>query len=114
MPIAQAAAGFAAMGSDARLSVLRLLVRAGHNGRTVGQLQSALDIPASTLAHHLRILAEAGLVSQEKQGRTVINRGAFDHLERLGQFVLAECCDDQQAAPRVVAGRVSAKGASET
>ncbi|MEO0618724.1 MAG: metalloregulator ArsR/SmtB family transcription factor [Pseudomonadota bacterium] len=102
MPLEQAAAGFAAMGSDARLAVLRLLVRAGHAGRTVGQLQSALDLPASTLAHHLRTLAVAGLVTQEKRGRSVINRGAFDHLERLGQFVLAECCHDQQAAPRIV------------
>ena len=54
--IEQAAQGFLAVGSEPRLQVLRLLVKAGTQGLLVGEIQSQLGIPASTLTHHLRFL----------------------------------------------------------
>jgi ArsR family transcriptional regulator len=51
---------------------------------------------ASTLAHHLKFLASAGLVIQEKDGRSVINRAAFGHLEDLAGYILKECCADEK------------------
>lgn len=90
-----AAQGFSAMGSEARLDVLRCLVRAGRPGLTVGDIQSRTGIAASTLAHHLRQMADAGLISQEKSGRSVITRARFDHLEMLARYILVECCADQ-------------------
>lgn len=90
-----AAQGFAAMGSEARLQVLRLLVRAGRGGLTVGDIQARTDIAASTLAHHLRALAGAGLVTQEKVGRMTVNRAQFDVLQSLAQYILNECCVDE-------------------
>lgn len=92
----EAAQGFAAMGSEARLQVLRVLIRAGHPGLSVGDIQERTGIAPSTLAHHLKFLAAGGLVEQEKVGRTVINRASFDALDRLAQFILAECCADLQ------------------
>ncbi|WP_170413807.1 ArsR/SmtB family transcription factor [Ruegeria arenilitoris] len=90
-----AAAGFSAMGSEARLKVLRTLVRAGQAGLTVGEIQGRTGIAPSTLAHHLRFLAAGGVVEQEKVGRSTINRACYDELRNLAQFILAECCADE-------------------
>ncbi|WP_170479142.1 ArsR/SmtB family transcription factor [Ruegeria arenilitoris] len=90
-----AAAGFSAMGSEARLKVLKTLVRAGESGLTVGEIQNRTDIAPSTLAHHLRFLSAGGVVEQEKIGRSTINRANFDELRKLAQFILSECCADE-------------------
>lgn len=95
MDLETAAQGFAAIGSEPRLEVLLLLVKAGPDGMAVGDIQTRTGMAASTLAHHLRFLTVAGLVSQERQGRSVINRARFDHLENLGGYLLKECCADQ-------------------
>lgn len=89
-----AAQGFAAAGSEARLQVMRTLVRAGPEGLSVGEIQRRLDIPASTLAHHLRFLAAGGLIVQEKVGRTVSNRADFERIRALADFLVHECCAD--------------------
>ena len=90
-----AAAGFSAMGSEARLKVLKTLVRAGQSGLTVGEIQTRTGIAPSTLAHHLRFLAAGGLVEQEKIGRSTVNRARFDELRNLAQFILSECCVEE-------------------
>ena len=98
MQIEQAAQGFAAMGSEARLSVLQILVRAGHAGLTIGEIQDRTGIAPSTLAHHLKFLAAAGLVEQQKSGRSVINRAAYGTLEQLAGYILNQCCVDSTSA----------------
>ncbi|MBN9673507.1 ArsR/SmtB family transcription factor [Roseibium aggregatum] len=95
MVLEEAAQGFAALGSEARLQVLLTLVRAGQAGLTVGDIQARTGMAASTLAHHLKFLASAGLVLQEKEGRSVISRAAYDHLEKLAGYILSECCADE-------------------
>ena len=95
MDLETVAQGFAAIGSEPRLEVLLLLVKAGPDGMTVGDIQARTAMPASTLAPHLRFLTAAGLVGQERQGRSVINRARFDHLEDLGGYLLKECCADR-------------------
>ena len=91
--IAQA---LAALGHEARLGVYRLLVRAGHDGLSVGQLVQELDLPASTLAHHLRMLVQSGLVIQERNGREVINRPDFAAMGRITAYLQEECCSGVQ------------------
>ena len=91
----QASKGFSAVGSEARVEVLRALVRAGPTGLAVGEIQERLGVPASTLAHHLRSLLDGGLICQEKRGRSVINRADFSHIRELADFLLAECCADE-------------------
>lgn len=90
-----AADGFAAMGSEARLKVLKTLVRAGDPGLSVGDIQARTGIAPSTLAHHLKFLAAGGLVEQERVGRTTLTRARFDTLRDLAQLILSECCADQ-------------------
>ena len=93
----EAAEGFAAVGSEPRLDVLLSLVRAGPAGLSVGGIQERTGLPASTLAHHLRFLATAGLIEQEKEGRVVRSRAAFARIETLADFLLRECCSESQA-----------------
>ena len=92
MDIEKASLGFAAIGSPQRLGVLLMLVKAGRLGMSVGQIQEASGMAASTLAHHLRMLADGDLITQSRDGRTVINRANFDHLETMGSYLLKECC----------------------
>lgn len=95
MVLEEAAQGFAALGSEARLQVLLTLVRAGRDGLSVGDIQTRTGMAASTLAHHLKFLASADLVVQEKDGRSVINRAAFERLELLAGYILKECCAEE-------------------
>ncbi len=86
------ARSLAALGHETRLSVYRLLVRAGREGLNVGEIGAHLDMPASTLAHHLRALVEAGLVEQERKGREIVNRADYDAMQRTVSFLTSECC----------------------
>lgn len=92
--IERAAQAFSAMGSEPRLQVLLCLVRAGDAGLLVGDIQSRTGIPASTLNHHLKFMSAAGLIDQEKQGRTIVNRANFDFLGHVGSFIVDQCCAD--------------------
>ncbi|WP_095595702.1 ArsR/SmtB family transcription factor [Actibacterium pelagium] len=95
LALAEMAARFAALGSEQRLSVLRTLVRAGPDGLSIGELGARCGVTGSTLTHHMKILTQAGLVSQVKQGRSIICAGAgFDQIETLSDFLLSECCAD--------------------
>lgn len=90
-----AASTFAALGSEQRLAVLRTLVRAGNAGLTIGELGKRSNVTGSTLTHHMKILAQAGLVTQAKQGRSIICAAvAFDEVRTLSEFLLQECCAD--------------------
>ena len=85
------------LGNQTRLRIVRLLVRAGDEGRTVGDLQRAIGIPASTLSHHLSHLRSAGVVWQEREG-TVLNCFVdFEMVSELVNFLTAECCVDMPA-----------------
>lgn len=87
-----AADRLSALGNPTRLSIFRLLVRAGNDGITIGDIQNRLKVPASTLAHHLQALEQAGLVSQERRGRTVINTANFGTMNALIAYLSDECC----------------------
>ena len=87
-----AAASLGALGNPTRLSLYRLLVRAGPPGLPVGTLVRTLGTPASALAHHLACLTRAGLVEQEQRGREVRSRPDFAAMTQLMDFLTAECC----------------------
>lgn len=88
----EAAEGFAALGNRARLRLLRSLVRAGGGGVTVGDLGRRMDMPASTLAHHLAALVRAGLVTQEKRGREVICTADYRAIRGTAAYLTENCC----------------------
>ncbi len=86
------ARALAALGHDARLSIFRLLVKAGGEGLRVGDIGAHLNLAPSTLAHHLSALVDAGLVIQEKQGREVFNRVDYPAMHNVLNFLTSECC----------------------
>lgn len=91
----EAASTFAALGSEQRLGVLNALVRAGRDGLSIGELGARSGITGSTLTHHLKILTQAGLVRQLRQGRSIIcAAAAHDELQALSHYLLSECCAD--------------------
>lgn len=94
LPRDEAAAAFAALGSDVRLAILRALVRAGEAGLPVGALQARLAIAGSTLSHHLRALIAAGVLEQTREGRSLVCRARYDRIRGLAGFLVSECCAD--------------------
>lgn len=92
---ASPASGFAALGSPARLAILRVLVRAGERGLTVGAIQERTQLAGSTLAHHLHALVAADLAYQRKEGRSVFTRVNYTRVQGLAGFLMDECCADE-------------------
>ena len=90
----QVASKLGSLGSPVRLRLIRLLVRAGDEGLTVGELQRRLGLAASTHAHHLAALVKAGLVKQERRSREIICTADFTALKGLGEYLLDQCCLD--------------------
>jgi DNA-binding transcriptional ArsR family regulator len=98
LDLTRAASTFAALGSEHRLAVLRVLVRAGPEGLAIGDLGARSGVTGSTLTHHMKILAAADLVKQVKDGRRIICIGAaYDRMQAVSDFLLQECCADSVA-----------------
>ena len=87
-----AAKRLAELGNLTRLNIFRYLVKAGHSGVTVGQIQAVLEIPGSTLSHHISRLVNAGLVEQRRQGRSLYCVAQYEALNQLIAFMREECC----------------------
>lgn len=87
----------AALGNETRLGIYRLLVRAGQGGLPVSEVKSRLEIPASTLSHHLHRLIRVGLVQQERQGTTLICRADYSVMQATFEVFARECCADDGA-----------------
>ncbi len=88
-----AARCLAELGHSHRLQIFHLLIRAGETGLSVGEIQGALQIPKSTLAHHIAQLVSAGLMTQRREGRVqrcCINAERSRHLLK---FLVADCCE---------------------
>lgn len=96
------------LGNLTRLDIFRLLVRASPEGLNIGEVQARLDIPASTLAFHLRGLVAAELVVQEKVGREVRCRANHRQVTMVVEFLREKCCmgfADEE--PRRAVGRAA-------
>lgn len=81
-----------ALGHDTRLSVFRMLVRAGSAGLMAGEIAQGCRVPASTMSHHLAILERSGLATAERESRVIRYRAHFDGMRRLLAFLMEDCC----------------------
>ena len=88
---------FAAMGTEARLRIMRLLLSAHPKGMIVGDIQAELCIPNSTLSHHLEKLRREGLVNVRRHGSFLWHTADSDALQRILTFLFAECCTRNKA-----------------
>ena len=99
MKLDDAAARLEALGNPTRLKIYRTLVRAGQEGMPVGRLQARPDIAASTLSHHLKALVGVGLVSQTREGTTLVCHTNYDMMRGVIDFMVEECCAEGTCAP---------------
>lgn len=95
----QYAPKFAALGHEARLAIVRLLLSANPDGLVVGEIQEELDIPPSTLSHHLDALQREGLVAVTREGKYLRYRADAAGLRDLLAFLYAECCTRSGLVP---------------
>lgn len=97
-PLERHAEQLAALGHVARLSILRAVVQAGPEGLSVTELQETLDIPWTTLNHHLERVVEAGLVEARKEGKSVLHTANYPALRALTDFLWEDCCKKGKGA----------------
>jgi ArsR family transcriptional regulator, arsenate/arsenite/antimonite-responsive transcriptional repressor len=95
--VAQYADMFSAMGTEPRLRIMQLLLSAHPEGMVVSEIQEELDIPNSTLSHHLDKLRTEDLVGVQRQGTFLRYTANTDALQELLQFLYAECCTRNKA-----------------
>jgi ArsR family transcriptional regulator len=88
---------FSAMGAEPRLRIVRLLLSAHPEGLVVGEIGSELNIPASTLSHHLDKLKNEDLVRVRRDGTFLWYSANTDALQDLLSFLYAECCTRNKA-----------------
>ncbi len=88
---------FSAMGTEPRLRIMRLLLSAHPEGLVVGEIQDELDIPGSTLSHHLDKLKNEGLVRVERKSTFLRYTANTEALREILQFLYAECCTRNRA-----------------
>jgi DNA-binding transcriptional ArsR family regulator len=101
--IAKFADMFSAMGTEPRLRIMQLLLSAHPEGMVVGELQEELDIPNSTLSHHLDKLRNEGLVQVRRESTFLRYTANTEALQEVLRFLYAECCTRNKAvAPRDV------------
>lgn len=89
----------AALAQPLRLQVFRALVVAGRAGMTPGTMAEGLAVPANTLSFHLKELANAGLISQERSSRNLIYRAEFERMNALLAYLSENCCQGEACAP---------------
>jgi DNA-binding transcriptional ArsR family regulator len=87
-----AAHSLESLGNPLRLSIYRLLVRAGPEGLPVGKIQAQLKVPGSTLSHHIAQLVQRGMIEQHREGRSLRCVPNFERMNALIEFLTEECC----------------------
>ena len=95
--VAKYADMFSAMGTEARLRIMQLLLSAHPEGLVVGEIQEELDIPNSTLSHHLDKLRSEDLVKVQRESTFLRYTANIEALQELLQFLYAECCTRNKA-----------------
>ena len=95
MKIEHAAEQLAELGHTTRLGIYRALVKAGRDGLPVSNIQKQLDVPGSTLSHHITRLVRVGLLKQIREGRVLRCFAQYEELAQLIEFLSLECCADE-------------------
>ena len=97
LDVARFADMFAALGTEARVRILRLLLAAHPDGMVAGEIGEELEIPNSTLSHHLDKLKNEDLVTVQREGTFLRYRANTQSLQELVGFLYAECCTRNKA-----------------
>ena len=82
----------AALGSPIRLAIVRYVVQGVEGGTPAGDIQAKLDIPASTLSHHLERLSATGLLTFRREGTFIYYSADYQALRALTDYLWEDCC----------------------
>lgn len=85
----------AELGHPTRLEIFRCLVKSGHRGMPVGEIQQILDVPASTLSHHISKLIKVDLIQQHRESRVLYCEPQFSALKQVIDYLEEECCKNE-------------------
>lgn len=88
----QALMSFAALSQETRLHIVRMLVVAGPNGMAAGAIAEKAEVSPSNVSFHLKELERAGLISQQRESRSIIYTANYDGLGALVRFLMEDCC----------------------
>ena len=94
-----ALSALSALAQEHRLALFRLLVQAGEAGMAAGAIADALGLPNSSLSFHLAQLHRAGLIRQERQGRSLVYRADYRAMNGLVGYLMENCCGGVSCAP---------------
>ena len=92
MEPSDAIAVFSALSQPTRLAVFRLLTAPAPAGWPAGDVAGALGVPQNTMSSHLAILVRAGLITAERDGRTILYRAELDRVREITGFLVTDCC----------------------
>lgn len=92
METTSAVAALSALAHEGRLEIFRLLVKAGEPGMPAGEIARATGMLPNTLSSNLNILSAAGLVTSQRQGRSIIYSAAYERMRELLAFLVEDCC----------------------
>jgi ArsR family transcriptional regulator len=94
MKLINAAKQLEALGNPTRLAIYHNLVKTGPTGSSVGDIREKLDIPASTLSHHIAKLVNTGLLTQERDSRSLVCKVDYENMDDLMSFLVQNCCTE--------------------
>ncbi len=109
MDISNALTAFDALGQPTRLAVFRLLVQAGPEGVSAGDIAMRLDVRQNTLSTHLGILVAAEMVTAQRNGRSIRYAADMDGLRGLMTWLLQDCCGGQEEACKPILDMIICK-----
>lgn len=110
MEPADAIRSLGALAQEHRLEAFRLLVQAGEAGMAAGALADALGVAPSSISFHLAQLAHAGLVAQQRHGRSIVYRADFAAMDRLLSYLTENCCGGEPCGADAVIPKKEARG----
>ena len=88
----QALSSFAALSQETRLAIVRALVVAGPGGLAAGVIAERMGVSATNVSFHLKELERSGLVTQQRQSRSIVYSASYDALANLVKFLREDCC----------------------
>jgi DNA-binding transcriptional ArsR family regulator len=110
MTIDDAVVALAALAQETRLTVFRMLVEAGPEGMSAGEISERLGVPANTLSFHLKTLQQAGLLVARPEGRLIFYAANFQAMDGLIAYLTENCCQGQSClSPRIQCNPIAPK-----
>ncbi len=110
MDILDATTIFSALSQHTRLDVFRLLIKAGPEGALSGEIGDMLNVRQNTMSANLTVLLNAGLVQNERQGRTIRYFANFEAVRRLLAFLMEDCCGGNPATCQPIIEEIACDG----